>query len=277
MADEQKKPDEAKKPREKPSPAPAGEGGKPAKRNVPPGAQAESGKAESRKAESEKAEAGKGEPGKGESRKGEPRKGESRKAEPKMAVTIGEQVKPVKVRLRDRYEQTVVPALQEKFKFKNRLAAPRLNKICLNIGFGKAATENQPKLMEQAVQDLTLIAGQKAVITLAKKSISNFKVRQGMKVGCRVTLRGARMYEFFDRLVNVAIPRIRDFRGLSRRAFDGRGNYSLGLQEQTVFPEIEADKAEAIHGLDVTICTTARSDELAFELLKNMGMPFREH
>jgi large subunit ribosomal protein L5 len=147
------------------------------------------------------------------------------------------------------------------------------------VGFGRLASERAeqaPKIIEQCVNALTAITGQKAVVTTAKKSISNFKVRAGMKVGCRVTLRGARMYEFFDRLVNVAIPRIRDFRGLSPRAFDGRGNYTLGLVEQTVFPEIEADKVDLVHGLDLTICTTARTDEQALGLLKALGMPFRE-
>lgn len=183
---------------------------------------------------------------------------------------------PLKVRLREKYRQETLPKLMERFRFKNRMAVPRLKKICLNVGFGKAATENNPKLMEQCVTDLTSISGQKAVITKARKSVSNFKLREGMQVGCRVTLRGAMMYEFFDRLVNVAIPRIRDFRGLSPRAFDGRGNYSLGLQEQTVFPEIDGDKSDQIHGMDITICTNAPSDEQAFELLKALGMPFRE-
>jgi large subunit ribosomal protein L5 len=175
-----------------------------------------------------------------------------------------------------RYEQEVRGKLKEHLKLKNLMAVPKLQKICLNCGFGRATTENTPKVMEQCLNDLTAITGQKAVITIARKSISNFKLREGMKVGCRVTLRGAQMYEFFDRLVNVAIPRIRDFRGLSPRAFDGRGNYSMGLQEQTVFPEIEADKVDAIHGMDITVCTSARRDEDALALLKALGMPFRD-
>jgi large subunit ribosomal protein L5 len=208
-----------------------------------------------------------------------PQPAESRKAagaEGKKPAVAHGHVKPVRVRVRERYEQQVVPDLMRRFALSCRLAVPRLQKICLNVGCGKAASENTPKLLEQCVNDLSAITGQKAVVTMAKRSVSNFKIRRGMKVGCRVTLRGTRMYEFFDRLVNVAIPRIRDFRGLSPRAFDGRGNYSLGLQEQTVFPEIETDKVEHVHGLDVTICTSAGEDKLAHELLKALGMPFRE-
>jgi large subunit ribosomal protein L5 len=186
------------------------------------------------------------------------------------------QAKPVRPRLKVRYEQDVVPAIMQRYGLKCRLAVPRLEKICVNVGMGRSATENAPKLLEQCVQSLGLITGQKPVLTLARKSISNFKLRRGMKIGARVTLRGARMYEFFDRLVNVAIPRIRDFRGLSPRSFDGRGNYSLGLSEQSVFPEVETDKVESVHGMDVTICTTARQDKQALDLLKLMGMPFRE-
>lgn len=200
-------------------------------------------------------------------------KGDAKKGGEKPA---GESRKAAPPRLRLRYEQDVRKQLMERLKLKNVMAVPKLKKICLNCGFGRATTENTPKVMEQCLNDLTAITGQKAVVTVAKKSISNFKLREGMKVGCRVTLRGAQMYEFFDRLVNVAIPRIRDFRGLSPRAFDGRGNYSMGLQEQTVFPEIEADKVEALHGMDITVCTSARDDKQALELLKALGMPFRE-
>jgi large subunit ribosomal protein L5 len=188
----------------------------------------------------------------------------------------GEQVKPAKVRLRDRYNAEVVPALMQKFGLKNKHAVPKLVKVCLNTGFGKAATENNPKAAEACVADMTTITGQKAVVTLSRKSVSNFKLREGMQIGCRVTLRGAKMYEFLDRLFNIALPRMRDFRGLSVRAFDGRGSYSLGLAEQTVFPEIEADKADVTHGMDVTICTTAQKDEHTRELLKLLGCPFRE-
>jgi large subunit ribosomal protein L5 len=199
---------------------------------------------------------------------------EGRKAGPK--VEGGEQVPPTKIRLREKYANEVVPKLMEKFKLKNKNAAPRLVKVCLNMGFGKAATDNNPKVGEQCVADMTQIAGQKAVVTISRKSVSNFKLRENMTIGCRVTLRGAKMYEFLDRLFNVALPRVRDFRGLTPRAFDGRGNYSMGLQEQSVFPEIEADKVDIIHGMDVTICTTAKKDEHARELLKALGCPFRE-
>ena len=189
----------------------------------------------------------------------------------------GQQVKPTVVRLKDKYKSEVVPKLLDKFKLKNANAVPRLMKVCLNMGFGKAATDNNPKVGEQCIADMTTITGQKAVVTLSRKSVSNFKLRENMQVGCRVTLRGPKMYEFLDRLFNVALPRVRDFRGLSPRAFDGRGNYSLGLQEQTVFPEVETDKVDLIHGMDITICTNARKDEHARELLKALGCPFREH
>jgi large subunit ribosomal protein L5 len=250
--------EEPKKPAETPEKAPAPEGKKP-ERSAPEGKKAEKHAPEGKKAEkSAKA------PG-GDTKKGGAPKG------------AGEgHVKPLKVRLRERYMSEIVPALMQRLSLENKMAVPRLKKICLNVGFGKAATENQPKVMEQCVQDLTTITGQKAVVTLARKSISNFKVRQGMKIGARVTLRGAVMFEFLDRLVNVAIPRIRDFRGLSPRAFDGHGNYTLGLQEQSVFPEIEGDKVEAVHGMDITICTSARDDKHAYELLKALGMPFRD-
>lgn len=179
-------------------------------------------------------------------------------------------------RMRVKYDKDVVPALMTKLKLTNKMAVPKLVKICINMGLGKAAADNQPKIIEQCLNDLTTIAGQKAVLTKTKKSISNFKLRAGMTVGARVTLRGARMYEFFDRLVTVAIPRIRDFRGVSPRSFDGRGNYSMGLQEQSVFPEIEGDKIDHVHGMDITICTTARDNDSARELLRAMGFPFRE-
>jgi len=178
--------------------------------------------------------------------------------------------------MREKYIAEVVPALQQKFQLKNKNAVPRITKVCLNMGFGKAATDNNPKVGEQCLVDMTQIAGQKAVMTLSRKSVSNFKLRENMTIGCRVTLRGPKMYEFLDRLFNVALPRVRDFRGITPRAFDGRGNYSLGISEQSVFPEIEADKIDVIHGMDVTICTTAKKDEHARELLKALGCPFRE-
>jgi large subunit ribosomal protein L5 len=194
-----------------------------------------------------------------------------------VKVEGGEQVPPKTLRLKEKYLKDVVPALREKFKLPNIMAVPRLSKVCLNMGFGKAATDNNPKVGETCVAHMTEIAGQKAVMTLSTKSVSNFKLRENMHIGCRVTLRGPKMYEFLDRLFNIALPRVRDFRGISPRAFDGRGNYSLGISEQTVFPEIEADKTDIIHGMDITICTTAKKDEQAHELLKALGCPFRDH
>jgi large subunit ribosomal protein L5 len=161
----------------------------------------------------------------------------------------------------------------ERFGYKNSMAAPRLTKICINMGVGKAM-EN-PRVLESAIEDLTMIAGQRAVPTAARQAISTWRLRRGLKIGCRVTLRGRKMYEFFDRLVSVAIPRIRDFRGMSPRAFDGRGNYTMGIDEQTVFPEIEADKVEFTQGMDVTVVTTARTDEEGRALLEGLGFPLR--
>ncbi len=173
------------------------------------------------------------------------------------------------------YQEEVVPALQKRFNYPNVMQIPRLEKINLNVGLG-AAMQN-PKLLESAVEELTQIGGQRAVITRAKKSVSNFKVRAGASIGCKVTLRRQRMYEFFNRLVNTVLPQIRDFRGLSPDAFDGRGNYSLGLQEQLIFPEIEYDQIDEVRGLNVTIVTTAQTDEEGRELLKALGMPLREN
>lgn len=172
------------------------------------------------------------------------------------------------------YQEEAVPTLQKRFKYPNVMQIPRLDKINLNVGLG-AAMQN-PKLLENAVEELTQIGGQRAVITRAKKSVSNFKVRAGAAIGCKVTLRRQRMYEFFNRLVNAVLPQIRDFRGLSPDAFDGRGNYSLGLQEQLIFPEIEYDQIDEVRGLNVTVVTTAPTDEEGRELLKALGMPFRE-
>jgi large subunit ribosomal protein L5 len=178
-----------------------------------------------------------------------------------------------KPRLAKYYEQTVRPALMEKFQYKSVMQVPRLVKIVLNMGVGDALTD--AKLLDAAANELCAIAGQRPTVRRAKKSISNFKLREGVPIGCAVTLRGARMFEFYDRMVNVAVPRIRDFRGVKSRSFDGRGNYSLGLQEQTIFPEINIEKVGKIRGLDVTIVTTARTDEEGRELLKLMNMPFR--
>ena len=175
-------------------------------------------------------------------------------------------------RLKATYKEQVVPALMEKFQYSSVMQAPKLEKIVLNMGVGEAK-ENQ-KFLDNAVEEMTIIAGQKPVVTKARKSISNFKLREGMSVGCKVTLRGEHMYEFFDKLVNIALPRVRDFRGVSKTAFDGRGNYALGIKEQLIFPEINYDKIDKIRGMDIIITTTANTDEEARELLKLLGMPF---
>ncbi len=176
-------------------------------------------------------------------------------------------------RLRDRYEKEVRPALMKEFELSNLMAAPKLHKIVVNMGVGEA-TQNA-KVLDPAASELAQITGQKPVITKAKKSIAAFKVRAGMPIGAMVTLRGDRMYEFFDRLVNVALPRVRDFRGVSTRSFDGRGNYTLGLHDQLIFPEIDYAKVDKMKGMNVTIVTTAKSDSEARALLKHLGMPFR--
>ena len=176
-------------------------------------------------------------------------------------------------RLREKYLKEAVPGLQSRFGYQNVMQIPRLEKVVINMGVGEATQD--AKLIDAAVNDLTLIAGQKPVVTNAKKSIANFKLRAGVAVGCKVTLRGKRMYEFLDKLFNVAFPRIRDFRGVSPQSFDGWGNYNLGLKEQLIFPEINYDKIDKVRGMDVVIVTTAASDEEGFELLKLLGMPFR--
>jgi large subunit ribosomal protein L5 len=176
-------------------------------------------------------------------------------------------------RVLKRYREDTVPALKGKFSYGNMLQVPKLLKIVINMGCGDGLKD--PKLMDAAVNDMASISGQRPVITRASRSVASFKLRKGMSVGCRVTLRGARMYEFFDRLVNVALPRIRDFRGLSPNSFDGRGNYTFGMKEQIVFPEIEYDKVVKVRGMDITLTTSARTDQEALELLKGLGMPFR--
>ncbi len=175
-------------------------------------------------------------------------------------------------RLKDKYLNEVVPALQEQFKYTNVMAIPKLDKVVINIGLGEAV--QNPKALDAALNDLTLITGQKPVVTRAKKSIAGFKLREGMPVGVKVTLRGDRMYEFVDRLVSVALPRVRDFRGVSPKSFDGRGNYSLGLKEQLIFPEIEYDKIDKLRGMEIVFATTAKTDEEGRALLKLLGMPF---
>ena len=176
-------------------------------------------------------------------------------------------------RLRDKYLTTVVPSLTKEFSYSNTMAVPKIDKITINLGMGEA-TQNA-KLMDGAVNELTQIAGQKPVITKATKSIAQFKLREGQSIGCMVTLRGDRMYEFFDRLVNVALPRVRDFRGVSSKSFDGRGNYTMGIRDQLIFPEIDYSKVDKTKGMNICITTTARTDAEGLALLKFMGMPFR--
>lgn len=175
-------------------------------------------------------------------------------------------------RLQEHYEKIVRPALIQEFSYKNQLEAPRIDKIIINMGVGEATSDS--KKINAAVAELTAIAGQKPVITKARKSIATFKLREGMNIGCKVTLRRQRMYEFLDRLITIALPRVRDFRGVSGKSFDGRGNYTLGLKEQLVFPEIDYDKVEKVRGMDIVICTTAKTDAEAKALLKGFQMPF---
>lgn len=177
-------------------------------------------------------------------------------------------------RLHDKYKKDIVPALAKKFGRKNVLSLPRLTKIVLNMGVGKALQDKNR--MEQAAEQLSMIAGQKSQITKSRVAVSGFRLRENQEIGCRVTLRGKRMYEFLDRLINVALPRIRDFRGVNPKSFDGNGNYSMGVSEQLIFPEIDADKVNFTQGMDITFVTTTRSDEEARELLRQFGMPFRE-
>jgi large subunit ribosomal protein L5 len=210
-----------------------------------------------------------GAPGKG--KPGAPAKGApAEKAAPVRAKTTG----TVPPRLRERFRTAIVPALMKERGYANAHQVPRLDKIVLNTGVGEA--KDNAKALDFAVADLQTITGQRPVVTKAKKSIAAFKVRTGMPIGVRVTLRGARMYEFLDRLVNVALPRVRDFKGVSPKSFDGRGNYALGLKEQVIFPEVVYDKIDKIRGMDVVVCTTARSDDEAKALLAHLGVPFRE-
>jgi len=175
-------------------------------------------------------------------------------------------------RMREFYNNEVVPALIKKFSYKNIMEVPKIDKIVINMGVGEA--KDNPKVLESAVADLTTISGQKPVITKAKKSIANFKIREGMPIGCKVTLRGNKMYDFADRLISLALPRVRDFRGVTANSFDGRGNYALGIKEQLIFPEISYDKIDKVRGMDIIFVTTAKTDEEAKELLTLLGMPF---
>jgi len=175
-------------------------------------------------------------------------------------------------RLKDKYLKEAVPVLKEKFKYKSIMEVPKLEKVILNMGVGDA--KDNAKLLEAAAIDMSVIAGQKPVITIAKKSVSNFKLREGMKIGCKVTIRGNRMYEFLDKLFSIALPRVRDFRGVNPNSFDGRGNYTMGVKEQLIFPEIDYDKVEKVRGMDICIVTTSKNDEESKELLSILGMPF---
>jgi large subunit ribosomal protein L5 len=176
-------------------------------------------------------------------------------------------------RLKEKYTKEIVPAMMKEFAYGNIMEVPKVEKVVLNVGLGEAI--QNIKLLDAAQKELAMITGQKAVATKAKKSIATFKLRQGMPIGCKVTLRGERMYEFLDRLISIALPRIRDFRGVSGKSFDGRGNYALGLKEQFIFPEIDYDKVEMVHGLDVIVCTSAKSDKESKALLRYLGIPFR--
>jgi large subunit ribosomal protein L5 len=197
------------------------------------------------------------------------------KAEKKESASAEKKPKGPSVppRLKEFYRAQVVPALMKEFSYKNPMQVPRIERIVLNVGMGEAI--QNVKLLESATAELGAITGQRAIVTRAKKAIAGFKLRQGMPIGAKVTLRGNHMYEFFDRLVSLALPRIRDFRGVSPKSFDGRGNYTLGLKEQLIFPEIEYDKVASIHGMDITMVTTARTNDEGKALLRHMGMPFR--
>ncbi len=177
-------------------------------------------------------------------------------------------------RLKEMYKNEIAPAMSAKFGYKNVMQIPKLDKIVINMGVGEA--KDNAKTLDAAVKDLEIIAGQKVMVTRAKKSVANFKIREGMPIGCKVTLRGEKMYEFADRLINLALPRVRDFRGVSADSFDGRGNYAMGIKEQLIFPEIEYDKVEKVRGMDVIFVTTAKTDEEARELLRLFGMPFKK-
>jgi large subunit ribosomal protein L5 len=197
-------------------------------------------------------------------------KAEAAAEQPKQKGKLTEE--RVTPRFQTNYKAQVIPALMKRFNYRNAMQVPRLDKIAINVGVGQATQD--AKMVETVAHDLELIVGQKVVITRAKKSISNFKLREKMPIGCRVTLRRARMYEFMDRFISIAVPRIRDFRGLPDRSFDGRGNYTIGLKEHTVFPEIDVDKVARVFGMDITFVTTAKNDQEAYELLKAFGMPF---
>jgi large subunit ribosomal protein L5 len=221
-----------------------------------------------------KAPAPKGQPGKAPAAKGQPRKGDKPAAAPAAPAGRPKGTGQVPARLKDTYAKTVVPALMKERGYTNVWAVPRLNKVVINMGVGEG--RDNAKVLDFATSDMQAISGQKPIITRAKKSIANFKLREGVPIGAKVTLRAARMYEFLDRLMNIALPRVRDFKGVPPKGFDGRGNYALGLREQLIFPEIVYDKIDKVRGMDIIIVTTARTDEEAKALLTHLGMPFRE-
>jgi large subunit ribosomal protein L5 len=224
-------------------------------------------------APAQKPAAGKGPAGKPATGKGQPRKGGDQPSAP-AAQTRPKGTGEVPARLKEVFTKTVIPALMKERGYTNVFQVPRLDKIVVNMGVGEG--RDNAKILDFATADLRAIAGQRPVVTRAKKSIANFKLREGVPIGAKVTLRGARMYEFLDRLVNVALPRVRDFKGVPPKGFDGRGNYALGLREQLIFPEIVYDKIDKVRGMDVIVVTTARTDEEAKALLTHLGMPFRE-
>lgn len=208
-----------------------------------------------------------------------PKEATASKAKETAAPKVKEAVSPrpkevVAPRLKEKYKKVVIPALMREFSYKNIMQVPKVDKVVVNVGLGEAI--QNIKLLDSVHRELSMITGQKTVTTKAKKSIAGFKLRKGMPIGSKVTLRGDRMYEFLDRLLSVALPRIRDFKGVSARSFDGKGNYSLGIKEQFIFPEIDYDKVEVVHGMDVAICTSAKTDAEAKALLRNLGMPFRK-
>jgi len=206
--------------------------------------------------------------------KAAPKTEEAPKAAPKKTVKAskGNKVAAITPRLKEKFDKEVAPALMEKYHYKSVMQIPHIDKIVINIGVGDATSDS--KRLEEAVSELTQITGQHPVTTKAKNSVASFKLRQGQAIGCKVTLRGIKMYDFYDKLVSIALPRVRDFRGVSKNAFDGRGSYTLGVKEQLIFPEIEYDKVAKVRGMDITIVTTAKTDEEAFTLLDLMGMPF---
>ena len=262
-----------KKPEKQKEPKPAGEA-KPKKEKAEKAAAAPEG-GEEKAAKKEKAAAAPAEGKEGKAKaKGEgKRKRDDAAGTQTHAAVEGEVARTAPPRLKVRYDNEVAPQLMKDFGYKNRMQVPRLVKITINMGLGEAI--QNPKLMDSAVEELSAIAGQKPVVTKAKKSIATFKLREGQKIGAMVTLRRERMYEFFDRLVNLALPRVRDFKGISPRSFDGRGNFSMGIREQIIFPEINYDKIDKIKGLNVSIVTTARTDDEGRALLRSLGMPFR--